>query len=301
MVVTCTETEYRNFGKCVCIENGIIKLMATVDFGPRIIYFGLCGKENLLFEDYDRNFSQDVRELGTWYTYGGHRLWCAPEVMPETYYPDNEKVEYSFESGVLTLTAPQTPFGKQISIICSMSENDDRVQITNKVKNCSGAPAHFAPWSITALALGGTEIIPLNTENTGFLPNRAISLWSYSDICDSRFKLYNNIAVLKQDASSETRFKVGFNVTDGYCAYILGEQMFVKSFGKYENVKYPDFSSNFETFTDKYFLESELVGEERDYAHLEEAVVSEIWRVLPYTDGKLPDDESISAILNKYI
>ena len=89
MPVKCYETEYKNFGRCVCLENDIIKLMATVDVGPRIIYFGLCGNENILFEDIDRNFYEMNKGYGIWYAYGGHRLWSAPETMPETYLPDN--------------------------------------------------------------------------------------------------------------------------------------------------------------------------------------------------------------------
>ena len=45
--------------------------------------------------------SEINKGYGVWYAYGGHRIWCAPEKMPETYYPDNEAVPYSFDGGTL--------------------------------------------------------------------------------------------------------------------------------------------------------------------------------------------------------
>ena len=85
MSVKCYETVYKNYGKCICLENGKIRLIATVEVGPRIIFFGFCNGENVLFEDIDRNFYILNRNYGVWYAYGGHRLWLAPEEIPETY------------------------------------------------------------------------------------------------------------------------------------------------------------------------------------------------------------------------
>ena len=57
MIVDCYELNYKNFGKCVCIDNHIIKLMATLDVGPRIIYFGLSNGENILSIKQGMNYS----------------------------------------------------------------------------------------------------------------------------------------------------------------------------------------------------------------------------------------------------
>ena len=45
-----------------------------------------------MLEDLDRKFTLDTGDYGTWYNCGGHRLWVAPEFVPETYSPDNDKV-----------------------------------------------------------------------------------------------------------------------------------------------------------------------------------------------------------------
>ena len=85
-MITFKEKEYKNFGKCLEISNGIVDLLVTLDIGPRIIRYGFCGKENMFYEDIDRlthNKSDELKEVygddAVWYLYGGHRLWISPE------------------------------------------------------------------------------------------------------------------------------------------------------------------------------------------------------------------------------
>ena len=278
MAIQCSETEYRNFGRCVCLENGIIRLMATLDVGPRIIYFGTRGNSNILFEDVNRDFCELNKGFGTWYAYGGHRLWTAPEVMPETYYPDNSRISCDYSDGILTLEPKPTPFDKQFRLRIKMSESGI-VSIQNSITNLSDEPARFAPWSVTGLASGGQEFIPLSKKQTGFLPNRTMALWSYSDLQDPRFTLTDSYAVLRHDPKAVQAFKAGFNVGDGFAVYAAGNQIFRKRFSPYTDGVYPDFGCNFETYTNKHFLECELLGEMREYAPGEQAVIEETWEI----------------------
>ena len=225
MSIKCYETDYKNYGKCLCLDNGTIKLIATVEVGPRIVFFGFSDGENVLFEDIDRNFYEINNGYGVWYAYGGHRIWSAPEVMPETYLPDNSKVEAIFDNGTLTLTPPKTKFGKQFEMVIKM-DNQNSVTIENKITNCSDKPAEFAPWSVTGLAAGGTEIIPLCRDDKGFLPNRTMALWSYSDVKDERFTLSDKYVLLRQDPKIKKAFKAGFNVTGKQIVYINGRRIF---------------------------------------------------------------------------
>lgn len=293
MPVVCYETLYKNYGNCVCMENGSVKLIATVDVGPRIIFFGFCGGPNVLFEDYERNFYEINPGYGIWYAYGGHRLWCAPEKIPETYLPDNSEVNVRFDGNTLTLTPPKTAFNKQYSLICTMND-DDSVVIKNTIVNCSDKPMEFAPWSVTGLAPGGTEFIPLCSNNNGFLPNRTMSLWSYSDIYDSRFKLSNKYALLKQDKNAESAFKVGFNVTEGYISYILDGHVLKVSIEGHRKVEYPDFCCNFETYTNNLFLECEILGELKNYLPGETASITEKWELTRIS-------ENIEEAVGKFI
>ena len=123
MEVKCYEMKYKNYGNCICLENGTIKLIATIDVGPRIVFFGFCDGQNVLFEDTERNFYEINKGYGVWYAYGGHRIWCAPETVPETYLPDNTKVSVEYDGNTLTLTPAKTAFGKQFSLTVKEEEN----------------------------------------------------------------------------------------------------------------------------------------------------------------------------------
>lgn len=278
MSVKCYDIEYKNYGKCLCLDNGRIRLIATIDVGPRIVFFGFTDGDNVLFEDVDRNFYEINSGYGVWYAYGGHRIWCAPEVMPETYLPDNSKVEAIFDGGTLTLTPAKTIFDKQFELVITMDDNNS-VTIENKITNCSDKPVKFAPWSVTGLAAGGTEIIPLCREDKGFLPNRTMSLWSYSNIKDERFILTDKYALLRQDPKEKKAFKAGFNVTGKQIVYVNGRKIFRMTFDGYKMMEYPDFCCNFETYTNDLFLECELLGELRNYQPGETALLKEKWEL----------------------
>lgn len=284
MSINYKECDYKNYGKCVCLDNGTIKLIATTDVGPRIVFFGPSGGTNMLFEDIDRNFYEMNNGYGVWYAYGGHRMWLAPEVMPETYLPDNVKIEAFFDNGVLTLRPAMTKFDKQFEIVVTMGEGNS-VVIDNKITNCSDKPAEFAPWSVTGLAAGGIEVIPLCKDDNGFLPNRTMALWSYSDIKDERFELNNGYALLKQDSKKKQPFKAGFNVTGKQIVYIKDQQVLKVTFDDYKKIEYPDFCCNFETYTNDLFLECEILGELRIYQPGETASVREVWEISGHKDS----------------
>ncbi len=244
---------------------------------------------NVLFEDENRDFTEPCVGYGTWKAYGGHRLWLSPETNPETYFPDNSPVEYIIDKNEITLLPAQTAFGKQFELKVKMSESEPLVQIVHRIENTASCPQIFSPWSITSLTQGGTCMIPLSKRKSGYLPNRALSLWDYSDIKDSRFTLENDFAVLKQNPLQKEAFKAGFNVEEGFVAYDVHGQMFVKSVPLYKNVRYPDFSSNFEVYTNNLFLECETVGEIRCFNQNESAYLEESWGLLlsheVYKDG----------------
>ena len=52
--VTFTHINYKNYGKCVVISNGIAEAFVTTDLGPRVIKYNLIGEKNIFFEDVNR-------------------------------------------------------------------------------------------------------------------------------------------------------------------------------------------------------------------------------------------------------
>lgn len=296
MSVKMIEKQYKNYGKCIFLENDKVSLGVTAELGPRIIYFALKDKQNVLYEDIDRVFFEDVEGFGRWYTYGGHRLWLSPEVKPQTYQPDNDPIKYSYEKGKLIVSPAADVFGKRLSIEIELDPDEPVVRLTHIIENVSDTPQEFAPWSITALCPGGVSKVPLCTRESGFLPNRVISLWDYADLSDPRFCMTNSEARVYQDKLIKKAFKAGFNVEDGFSVYAVNEQYFVKNFG-FEGLNYPDYLCNFEVFTNSLFMENEALGDLRAYMPGEKAVISESWTLIDNLENHEPDLAQIRATL----
>ncbi|MBQ7990360.1 MAG: hypothetical protein IJ080_01865 [Oscillospiraceae bacterium] len=299
MSVNVSEREYDNYGKCIFLDNGSAELGITVDVGPRIIYFSLKEHNNIMFEDHGRRFTEKVQGMDDWVNYGGHRLWCAPEVNPETYSPDNAPVAYTVNGNTVTLAPKATPFGKAFSLEVTMDEEKPVVTVCHKIRNVSDKPAKYAAWSITGLRSGGVCKIPVSTRKTGYLGNRTLALWDYTDINDPRFSLSNTEIRLRQDIYKKNAFKIGLNVEDGFVCYAVSGQIFVKSVPAYRDIDYPDFSCNFETYTNSLFLECENIGEYREYARDEEAVLTEKWFLIDNTDENEPELSDVKAELDR--
>ncbi|MBR4224186.1 MAG: hypothetical protein IKR73_05200 [Oscillospiraceae bacterium] len=300
MSVSISEREYLNFGKCIFLENDTAAVGITVDVGPRIIYFSLKGHENVMFLDEARRFTEPVKGYEDWVNYGGHRLWCAPEVNPETYSPDNSPVEHTADGDTITFTAAPTPFGKQFSLTVSLDPDKPVVKVVHRIRNVSDAPAKYAAWAITGLTVGGVLKVPMSTKKTGYLGNRTLALWDYTDINDPRFSMTNAEIRLRQDIYKHNAFKIGINAEDGYAAYAVNGQVFVKSVPAHDlEARYPDFACNFETYTNSLFLECENIGEYREYAPGEEAVLTEKWCLLDDPSYEEPELSDIKKELDK--
>ena len=54
MCIRCYEESYKTFGRCLFIENKCIRVGVTIDVGPRVIYFSLIDRENVMFNDTKR-------------------------------------------------------------------------------------------------------------------------------------------------------------------------------------------------------------------------------------------------------
>src|SRR5687768_15673614 len=87
---------YGGWSRCARFEGGGVELIVTLDVGPRIIHLGLVGGSNeLAVHEKDRGKTGG----GDYRSYGGHRLWIAPEELPKTTQPDNDPVEHREEGG----------------------------------------------------------------------------------------------------------------------------------------------------------------------------------------------------------
>lgn len=306
-MIAKNEIEYKNYGKCLELTNGIVRLVVTLDIGPRVINYSFCDGDNIMFEDIDRVFSHSGAAFdeayggGTWYIYGGHRLWTSPEGMPKSYYPDNDPVTYELtENGVRLMPPVQKWNQYAYTIEIALEENNTNVTLKHEIKNCAAWPVTLAPWAITVLSPGGVEVVPQPTRDTGLLGNRLIGLWPYAKMTDARVSWADRYIFLRQDSTAEGNFKVGLNSEHGYALYFNHGDLFVKQFSPRENGCYPDGGMSFETFTNPLFLEMETLGEISTIEPESTVSHTECWSL---HKAELPEltEAAIDSVVKQYV
>ena len=299
---------YLNYGKCLKLENKTTEVLITLDLGPRIIGYNLKDKPNMMWNDVERTGAQSGEHFdkyffkgATWYSYGGHRLWTSPESSPETYYPDNDPVQYVIDGNTVTLTPPpQKSNNLQHVISLTLDENTSKVTLTQKVINVGKESQKISVWGLTVLDIGGTEIIPHNTKDTGLLQNRLISVWPYDDMTDSRINWGNKYITLYADKNAAGPFKIGTNNQSGWGAYLNHSQLFVKHFPHIEGEEYPDYGCSFETYTCSQFLELETLSPLKTVAKGDSITHVETWKLFPVEDTIL-SEQVIKELQDKYV
>lgn len=311
-MINFEEVNYKNFGRCIAMRNDQVELLATLDFGPRIIRFSKIGGENVMLEDIERKINKDEfpelfaekfgEELGTWKIYGGHRLWTSPEALPRSYYPDSQPVSYRTENNRLILTPqPQKWNQQQHEIEIVMAENAGKVDLYHRIVNIGAWPQEFAPWCLSVLAPGGIEVIPMPNRPTGLLHNRKIALWDYTKMNDPRVTWGDKYILLRQDSNATCAFKIGLDSQHGWAAYFNHGDVFLKKFDVLEDAVYPDDGMNFETYTSEVFLEMESLGA---YKKIEPGACAshhESWEMIPDLSFPGTEENEIEKALHSYV
>lgn len=303
------EIDYGYFGKCLEIQNGVVKMLVTIDKGPRIIGFNLLGKENIMCEDIEENSTMsgglfsEVFGDKKWYIYGGHRLWFSPEHNPRSYYPDNDKVEYKIEGNKVTFTPPaQFENQMQFEMTVEMSENSSEVKVSHKIVNLADREIEISPWAMTVVDENSVAILPQSSKDTGLLSNRNLSLWAYTDIYDDRLFIGNKYITVKQNSDCSCNLKVGFNNEDGWLGMLNKGQLFVKKFEYLENASYPDNHCNCECFTNFFMMEIESLGELKKLAKGQSVCHDEVWSIYPCDEEfDRRNEKSVSEFVEKYV
>jgi hypothetical protein len=286
---------YGGWDRCLRLTDGDCELIATLEVGPRIIRFG--------FRDGDNHFSENRDQLGKtggddYRSYGGHRLWIAPEVSGRTDLPDNEPVTVSEIRGEIVLTAPiEKPTGLQREIGIRLDAGVARLR--HVVRNEGTGAVRCAPWCLSVMSSGGVGFFPQQDflpHSVQLLPSRPLVLWGYTDMSDERWTWGRRLIRLRQLPKSEYQ-KVGTLVTQGWAAYANRNELFVKTFGYDPAATYPDFGCNFETFTREEMLELESLGPLLDLAPGGQVEHFESWRLVRPFELSERDDEVLSQVL----
>lgn len=181
------------YGKLLWLTNGSIEVAAALDYGLRIMVLRCVEMENVLYHQSD-DLSDGLSTEKGWRLYGGHRFWTSPE-SDESYYPDNDPVEYTIEEGSVLLTQKTdewTGFKKQIRL--SFCDNGD-LKVEHVLTNCNSYPVKVAAWGITTLKGGGVAKIPFEGTVDEYVPSRVVALWFDSSLNDSRLSFENNCII----------------------------------------------------------------------------------------------------------
>jgi hypothetical protein len=205
------------------------------------------------------------------------------------------------ENGARFTAAVEKHNGIQKSITITLEPDAPRVKVVHSIRNVGLWDIAFAPWAITMLAAGGTEIMPQVDRATGFLPNRNLSLWDYSEMNDSRVTWGKSYITLKQDASKTNPFKLGYNNEAGWAAYFNKGQVFFKFFEPMEDGLYPDNGCCFESYTNGKMLEMETLGEMMELEPDTFTTLVEEWELYPVAMPDLSDEAKIKQALSPWI
>lgn len=300
---------FKDYGKVLSISNGVVEVKVTIDLGPRIISYGYVGGQNFLCTERealgghtDKAYTDFFGTGKKWENFGGHRIWITPESYPETYTPDDTPVKVTVtENGAIFTPAANVEVGVQKELEIKMDTDDTNVQVEMRVTNITDKPKEFAVWGITVCDKGGALIVPMNTDDTGLLHNREISLWPYTDMRDSRIYWGNKYTVVSQDTSREDPIKLGFNVKSGTAYYIKNNEIFCKQFTTdHKTGVYPDGGCSLETYTNDIMLEFETLGEVKTVESNGTSSYTERWSLVK-TDFKADfnDDDLIDEALSK--
>ncbi len=248
--------DYRHFGKCLFVESGNITLGIPLEFGIRIIYLSYQGGDNLFFEQ-----PKDMKELSTdegWRVFGGHRLWVAPE-SPKNYKPELQPITYELKDNTIILTQNNDDWLNVQKSLEITFEGDNLVKLNHVIKNTDTKTKTFSPWSISSMAGGGVEYIPLKYRDNGYNPLHRFSTWDYTSLGDDRAEYSRELIKLSHRANSK-KYKIGVGHPNGPVKYVNKGVVFEIIYDVFNDKVYPDGDVSFETFMCDYMVEIESLS-----------------------------------------
>ena len=222
--------------------------------------------------------SNEERDFTTeegWRIRGGHRLWLAPENI-DTYCPDNESISYCIQDETITLyQKTDRRLGVKKSIQISFGKGAS-VSLVHGIQNCKQEAITRSLWAISAMAPGGTEVIPLGHQKESMSPYQHISWWDNTCLNDERVT-YRKESIQIKHLPIRSEYKIGIWRPDGCVCYINRGVIFEKSYDMRRDAIYPDGNVSFETFFCVHMAEMESLSPLITIAPGESAYHKEIW------------------------
>jgi hypothetical protein len=171
------------------------------------------------------------------------------------------------------------------------------VYVEHVLKNCGNEVRECAPWAITQFRSGGVAIMPQNNTETGFLPNRSLAIWPYTDVNDPNVKWGNEFIIFNAKVTSP--FKIGFPNPRGWLAYWLDDCLFVKRAPFEAQATYYDLGSSSECYCNDQFLELETLGPKTILQPGELVKHLETWEFFEYF-VRLQNETDANSIIERF-
>ena len=303
--VDVREITHDQFGRCIELTNGLVELLVTIDYGPRIMHFATVGMENMFYVD------EAKAPLGTAYPayegdicrcYGGHRLWISPEVLPRCYYPDNASVTWELcENGAVFTSPVEKVNFIQKTLTVTLMEDAPSATVLHSIENTGHWEVELAPWCLSMMAAGTKAVMPMPNRETGVLANRNFTVWPYASMADARVYWGEDFITLQQNSKNTRAFKFGYNNEAGWAAGFNKGQVFIKFYEPVIDGLYPDNGCSYETYTNEVFLEMETLGEATLLQPQESVQFMEEWELYPESSVPSNDESEIHEIMQQYI
>ena len=212
-MIKTSKNAFAGWQNCQQISNGTVDLIICGEVGPRILFYGFVNGKN--------QFHVNPQEAGLtggtqWRSYGGHRLWIAPEDSIRTYFPDNRNLSIATLPTGVCLTAPvEETTGFQKSITVEMDGTGAHIHVTHKLINQSNSPQDAAPWALTVLRPGGVAVLPIGSRCTWpekLTAQNTLSLWGYTCMTDPRWTWGDEYILLRQDINITNPQKIAGDI-----------------------------------------------------------------------------------------
>lgn len=234
------------------IESDGRVVFVSTEYGPRILFYGFHGGQNVLYVD-----SDDAVKRNNWHIRGGHRFWVSPETEL-TYEEDNgpcEVFDNGFGVSFISLDK-KTNLEKTLTI----EEKGDRFIVTHTLINKGELLYHGGVWAVSCVPPEGTIFFPWGTQ--GEWKIKKIQYWQSWAGQTTKLRstqYYEGEDLFIINPSGEMG-KVGTASYEGFVGVTNFNYTFIKKFTHQIGSTYPDDNCSVEVYTCNYFCELETLS-----------------------------------------
>jgi hypothetical protein len=279
------KTRKVDFEGCASLEltTSRLRLVVTLDRGPRIAFLGRPGGDNLLYWQVG-----EQGDYGDWRLHGGHRVWVTRPMADESedaYAADNDPCELTETADLITVTGALHPLFKTRRGVSIRPLDEEALEVTSFVRNEGPMLYSGGAWALTCTLPrpGMTVGIPLGDRGRD---------WDFVKVVFARTWAGHTARV----NDPQIRFNEEFMIVDpqgveskrmlwaphGILALTWPEQKltYIKRTQSEAGGQYPQ-GCNLAVYVGpkNFMLELESMGAERSLARGETAVNVETWRL----------------------